>query len=60
MSETLAASTKTPAAFNGTSDLQMLEQVEKWMAAIREIDREPQSETTFRVRLRPAQSAVTE
>jgi hypothetical protein len=41
----------------GASDLQMLVQVEKWMAAIRELNSEPQNEAPFRVRLRPAASA---
>ena len=50
MSETLAAQTKpTPApARNGAADLQVLVQVEKWMATIREISREQQDEIKFR------------
>ncbi len=60
MSETLAAPMKISAARVGTTDGQVFAQVEKWMAAIRDINGEPQKgETTFRVRLRPA-SAVTE
>ena len=55
MSETLATSMKT--ARQGASDLQMLTQVEKWMATIRELNSEPQNEAAFRVRLRPAASA---
>jgi hypothetical protein len=59
MSETLAAPMKTAAARNGTFDGQVFAQVEKWMAAIRDINSEPQkSETTFRVRLRPTTAAT--
>ena len=59
MSETLATSTKTSFVYDDASDLLMLAQVEKWMATIRELSRE-QRESSFRVRLRPAASAVTE
>ena len=31
---------------NGASDLRMLAEVEKWMARIREINREPQGKTS--------------
>lgn len=55
MSESPAQSMKTSRP--GASDLQMLVQVEKWMAAIRELNSEPQNEAPFRVRLRPAASA---
>lgn len=62
MSESLAASTKT--ARNGASDvqsdLQMIAQVEKWMATIRELNSEPHNEAVFRVRLRPATSLAKE
>lgn len=58
MSESLAQSMKT--ARPGASDLQMLVQVEKWMAAIRELKSEPQNEAAFRVRLRPATSSTKE
>jgi hypothetical protein len=59
MSDTFAAPTKTSPGRNGTSDGQVFAQVEKWMAAIRDINSEPQqSETTFRVRLRPATAAT--
>jgi hypothetical protein len=58
MSETLASPMKTAPARNGASDLQMLAQVEKWMAAIRDINREPQNETAFRVRVRPAATSA--
>jgi hypothetical protein len=59
MSDTLAAPMKTSPARNGLSDGQVFAQVEKWMAAIRDINGEPQqSETTFRVRLRPATAAT--
>jgi hypothetical protein len=40
MSESLATPTKRAC----TSDLQMLAQVEKWMAAIREVSREERAE----------------
>jgi hypothetical protein len=59
MSENLATTMKTAPARNGASDLQMLAQVEKWMATIREINREPQNEAAFRVRLRPSQTSAT-
>ncbi|HEX4411759.1 MAG TPA: hypothetical protein VH206_23540 [Xanthobacteraceae bacterium] len=59
MSQTIAAPLKMSARI-GTSDLQMIAQVEKWMAAIRDMKREPQAgEAPFRVRLRPV-AAVTE
>ncbi len=52
MSENLATQTKpNPASIstrNGPSDFHMLAQVEKWMATIREIIREQQSEPKFR------------
>ena len=47
-------------ARHGASDLQMLAQVEKWMAAIRELNSEPQNEAAFRVRLRPAMASAKE
>jgi len=59
MSENLAAPMNTAPARNVASDLQMLAQVEQWMATIREINREPQTEAAFRVRLRPAASSAT-
>ena len=40
MSESLTSSANFIAAHNGASDLRMLAQVEKWMAMIREINRE--------------------
>jgi hypothetical protein len=56
MSETIAAATKSMSI--GTSDLQMIAQVEKWMMTIREIRNEQQAgDATFRVRLRPTASA---
>jgi hypothetical protein len=59
MSDTLAAPTKTLSARHGTADGQVFAQVEKWMAAIRDINGEPQqNETTFRVRLRPTTAAT--
>jgi hypothetical protein len=59
MSETLAATMKTSPARNGMSDGQVFAQVEKWMAAIRDINGEQQKgETTFRVRLRPSIAAT--
>jgi hypothetical protein len=59
MSDTLAAPTKSSPARYGTSDGQVFAQVEKWMAAIRDINGEPQQgETTFRVRLRPTAAAT--
>ncbi len=42
MSDTFA--TTMPADQGGVRDLQMLAQVEKWMATIREIDREQRAE----------------
>jgi hypothetical protein len=53
MSETIvtAAKSSAVAAHNsmhaGASDLHMLAQVEKWMAMIREINREQQSQPAF-------------
>ena len=58
MSDTFTASMKTPRS--GTSDLQMIVQVEKWMATIRELNSEPQNEAAFRVRLRPATNSAKE
>jgi hypothetical protein len=58
MSETLAASMKTTRP--GAADLQMLDQVEKWMATIRDLNSEPQNEAAFRVRLRPATASAKE
>jgi hypothetical protein len=58
MSDTHAASMKS--ARNGTSDLQMIVQVEKWMATIRELNSEPQNEAAFRVRVRPAPTSAKE
>ncbi|MFZ0422610.1 MAG: hypothetical protein WAL80_07005 [Xanthobacteraceae bacterium] len=58
MSESLAQSMKPVRP--GASDLQMLVQVEKWMAAIRELNSEPQNEAAFRVRLRPATASAKE
>ena len=40
MSESLTTSANFIASHNGVSDLRMLAQVEKWMAMIREINRE--------------------
>jgi hypothetical protein len=48
MSEALATSTKPETRRNDASDLQMLAQVEKWMAMIRELNREQQGETKLR------------
>lgn len=48
MSEFFATSTKSAATRNGAADLQALAQVEKWMAMIREINRERQSEPKYR------------
>ena len=42
MSESFITSEKFIISHSGTSDLRMLAQVEKWMAAIREISREQQ------------------
>jgi hypothetical protein len=60
MSEALASSTKIAPMRSGTSDLQMIAQVEKWMATIREINREPLNDASFRVRLRPAATSARE
>ena len=53
ITENMVAATK-PAPFSahnsmqgGASDLRMLAQVEKWMAMIREINREQQSQPAF-------------
>jgi hypothetical protein len=53
VTENMVAATK-PAPFSahnsmqvGASDLRMLAQVEKWMAMIREINREQQSQPAF-------------
>jgi hypothetical protein len=52
MSENLATQNKPDPALivtrNGPSDFHMIVHVEKWMATIREIIREQQSEPTFR------------
>jgi hypothetical protein len=40
MSESLTTSASFIASHNGASDLRMLAQVEKWIAMIREINRE--------------------
>jgi hypothetical protein len=42
MPQSFIASEKFIISHSGTSDLRMLAQVEKWMAAIREISREQQ------------------
>ena len=51
MSESIVTTAKPVSAHNsihsGASDLRMLAQVEKWMAAIREISREQQRQTAF-------------
>ena len=44
MPETLNTQTRSKPARSGSADLQMLAQVEKWMATIREISREQQDE----------------
>jgi hypothetical protein len=44
MSGTLETQTKSVATRTGSSDLHMLAHVEKWMAMIREINREQQGE----------------
>jgi hypothetical protein len=44
MSGTLDTHTKSVATRTGSADLHMLAHVEKWMAMIREINREQQSE----------------
>jgi hypothetical protein len=52
MSENLATQTKPDSASistrNGSSDFHMIAHVEKWMAMIREINREQQSEPKYR------------
>lgn len=52
MSENLATQTKPTftsiATRNGSSDFHMIAHVEKWMATIREINREQQSEPKYR------------
>jgi hypothetical protein len=52
MSENLATQTKPDptsiATRNGSSDFHMIAHVEKWMAMIREVIREQQSEPKFR------------
>ncbi len=58
MSDILATPTKPTASRKAAADLRALAQVEKWMATIREISREPSGEPTFRVRLRPTVAAV--
>ena len=51
MSERMIITRKPASAHNstyaGASDLRMLAQVEKWMAAIREITREQQNQPAF-------------
>jgi hypothetical protein len=48
MSESIANTTKSLVSMrNGASDLRMLAQVEKWMATIREINREQQAQSGF-------------
>ena len=51
MSESMSITARPVSAHNsthaGASDLRMLAQVEKWMAAIREISREQQSQPAF-------------
>jgi hypothetical protein len=48
MSQKLTAPTKSAPARSGASDLHALAYVEKWMAMIREINREQQGESKFR------------
>jgi hypothetical protein len=49
MSESLAPLAKQAPSRTGAADLQMLAQVEKWMAMIRELNREqPQDEPKYR------------
>ncbi len=48
MSETLATPTKESYARNGSTDLRIIARVEKWMAMIREINREQQTESKAR------------
>jgi hypothetical protein len=43
----LAPASVHNSAYPGASDLRMLAQVEKWMATIREISREQQSQPAF-------------
>jgi len=45
MSEAAAMQSKSIATRGNSSDKQVLEQVEKWMAMIRELSRELQAET---------------
>ena len=45
MSEAAAMQSKPIAMRGNSSDKQVLAQVEKWMAMIRELSREPQAET---------------
>ncbi len=59
MSETLAASTTTSFVYDDASDLLMLAQVERWMATIRDLNRE-QWESSFCAGTQPAAHAVTE
>ena len=51
MSESMVTTAKPVSAHNaihaGAADLRMLAQVEKWMAAIRDINREQQSQSAF-------------
>ena len=49
MSESMVTTTKPAhsSTHAGASDLRMLAQVEKWMATIREINREQQSQPAF-------------
>ena len=48
MSQSLATPTKSTSTRAGSSDLAALAHVEKWMAMIREINREQQGEIKFR------------
>ena len=48
MPETIAPDAKVREPRTGTADLQMLAQVEKWMAMIREINRERQDDVKLR------------
>ena len=59
MSETLATSTKTSFVYDDASDLLMLAQVERWMATIRDLNRQ-QSESSFCAGTQPEALAVTE
>jgi hypothetical protein len=47
MSDSLITSANSIASHNGASDLRILAQVEKWMAMIREINREQQGALKF-------------